>query len=927
MKNNIEKTFDVFISYSRADRMIAEGVCGYLESKKIRCFIDYRDIPKGMNWSNVIPNAIRKSCLMLAIFSKEFNSSEQTDSEITIAANRNVPILVFRITDDDFDGTKEYYLTKSNWIEAFPQPEKFFGELFKNICILLGIDNTKQVAESKLVQTQELPLDNGGELVQTGLDILKNSDGDREMAVYYFRKAAKEGDSQGEYLLGKSYYEGLGIPNDYQSAKKWFELSMEHGNAYAMEKLAKMYHYGIGIEKDMMKAMQLYTKAADAGNGIAMKELGKAFHTGDLGVQNEERSVKYFGLAFDELYEKAMGKNDGMAQYELGRSYFEGVGVRKNYSQAVKFFLRAMKNHNADAYNAMGLCYQTGLGVKENAQKSFELQLKGAELGSPCAMYNTAQNYYLGNGTEPDVEKYKKWVHMAADAGYVAAQESIGHDYWVGENCEQNIDLARKWFEKAVVGGSLRALAYLGTLYVSGDIIVEDGKEKAFLFYKRAAVGGYISSFVALANCYFDGIGTKINYEEAARWYLKATEIYENMTKNNEQFFYEPIGCGISELTLFANTKLLIFATAFKNLAWLYRNGKGVEQNLELADYWKNRSRAIKKQSGNLQDEEEAIEENFPVVQNDEILAKNKVEQEKKVEAPKELHIVRGADNTYGYANSYDEVVIGCQWTKVSEFKDGMAFVWNGTKMGMIDENGIYYFEPKISCKEAERIGPRLIKTRDSLYSLYTLDGNSVSSDMYEELGSEFIDGYLPAVKFRIFGKNQVGKIDIRGRFFENLIDEKGKSSVVRKDVRQEGEEKAFKELHVVRGADNVYGYANSHNEVVISCQWTKVSEFKDGIAFVWNGTKMGVIDENGTYYFEPKIDCTEAEYIGYRLIKTKDSSFYKLYTLDGNVATYDLFEELGSEFVDGYLPAVRYRMFGKNRVGKVDTTGKFFED
>ena len=131
----------------------------------------------------------------------------------------------------------------------------------------------------------------------------------------------------------------------------------------------------------------------------------------------------------------------------------------------------------------------------------------------------------------------------------------------------------------------------------------------------------------------------------------------------------------------------------------------------------------------------------------------------------------------------------------------------------------------------------------------------------------------------------------------------------------------------MVRGADNVYGYANSHNEVVISCQWTKVSEFKDGIAFVWNGTKMGVIDENGTYYFEPKIDCTEAEYIGYRLIKTKDSSFYKLYTLDGNVATYDLFEELGSEFVDGYLPAVRYRMFGKNRVGKVDTTGKFFED
>ena len=98
-------------------------------------------MPKGPNWTRLLPSAIRNSRLMLAIFSKDFNNSTETDNEIAIAANHEIPILVFRITDDDFDGTKEYYLTKSNWIEAFPEPEKYFGELHKKICKFWGIKN------------------------------------------------------------------------------------------------------------------------------------------------------------------------------------------------------------------------------------------------------------------------------------------------------------------------------------------------------------------------------------------------------------------------------------------------------------------------------------------------------------------------------------------------------------------------------------------------------------------------------------------------------------------------------------------------------------------------------------------------------------------------------------------------------------------
>ena len=43
----MELKYDVFISYSHCDRKVAEALCGYLESRGLRCFIDYRDIPRG----------------------------------------------------------------------------------------------------------------------------------------------------------------------------------------------------------------------------------------------------------------------------------------------------------------------------------------------------------------------------------------------------------------------------------------------------------------------------------------------------------------------------------------------------------------------------------------------------------------------------------------------------------------------------------------------------------------------------------------------------------------------------------------------------------------------------------------------------------------------------------------------------------------
>lgn len=131
--------YDVFISYSSHDQKIVEGLSAYLEQHKIRCFVAYRDIPRGVVWARAIVEALDESRMMVVVFSKNFNNSDQVDREIELASEDKKPILTFRISDDAFKGAKKYYLKNLNWIDAFPNPEKVFGCVAENVASLLGV--------------------------------------------------------------------------------------------------------------------------------------------------------------------------------------------------------------------------------------------------------------------------------------------------------------------------------------------------------------------------------------------------------------------------------------------------------------------------------------------------------------------------------------------------------------------------------------------------------------------------------------------------------------------------------------------------------------------------------------------------------------------------------------------------------------------
>ena len=140
----MEHKYDVFISYSTKDQKIIEAMCHYLEERNLRCFVAYRDVPKGGYWGKYISPAIKKSKVFVYVHTSTANESDDTTREIVLALKCKLIVVPFRVEDIEYSDGKEYSLTNLNWLDAFPgEPETYFGDLYDIIKVNFPERDTK----------------------------------------------------------------------------------------------------------------------------------------------------------------------------------------------------------------------------------------------------------------------------------------------------------------------------------------------------------------------------------------------------------------------------------------------------------------------------------------------------------------------------------------------------------------------------------------------------------------------------------------------------------------------------------------------------------------------------------------------------------------------------------------------------------------
>ena len=113
---------DVFISYSSKDKTTADAVCAVLERDGIRCWIAPRDVTPGHDWAECIIQAIHGSKAFVLLFSGFSNASGQIKREVERAADREIPIIPFRLDDIAPNESLEFFISSPHWMDAFTPP-------------------------------------------------------------------------------------------------------------------------------------------------------------------------------------------------------------------------------------------------------------------------------------------------------------------------------------------------------------------------------------------------------------------------------------------------------------------------------------------------------------------------------------------------------------------------------------------------------------------------------------------------------------------------------------------------------------------------------------------------------------------------------------------------------------------------------------
>ncbi len=113
---------DVFISYSHQDHTIATSVLAILESRGIKCWIDYRDANVGEEYSGSIVRAIRGAKFFVLLLSEKSGSSGHVLGEVNSAVKYGATVIPFKIDDAELSDNFEYYMGKTHWLEALTPP-------------------------------------------------------------------------------------------------------------------------------------------------------------------------------------------------------------------------------------------------------------------------------------------------------------------------------------------------------------------------------------------------------------------------------------------------------------------------------------------------------------------------------------------------------------------------------------------------------------------------------------------------------------------------------------------------------------------------------------------------------------------------------------------------------------------------------------
>ncbi|MCR5210600.1 MAG: toll/interleukin-1 receptor domain-containing protein [Lachnospiraceae bacterium] len=467
--NEKDKDPDIFISYSSANKNIADKIVSFLEGRGLRCWYAPRDILPGTRWVSAINTAVNSAKIFLLVFTDRSNDSRQVANEVALAFNAGKIIIPFKCNDIPMNPELEYYLTRVHWFDAVGFPER-------DVLDDLGIYINKLITDGDPASHPVAHVHNNSIFSfgrSTALITVIT------IAVIFILLGSFIAGSLAKKYSGQKLSQAIALYYGYDDADKDHEAALELFEKPA-EKGDPAANYYLGcLEWDKgndEKANDCFSKSMTAGNPLAKVALGV--------MSDDPEDAKTLG-------EEAVLDGCPEGNYLIGAYYADENRKEFDPKLAKEYFEKAAQSEDDDWQTAAlsGLSLLSSMGDDPSPSKIKDCADKASKLYHGCE-------------------------HLYADSAC-----RFGTAFRNIDDPESSL----YWYKIAGEAGNAYAMNELGLIYLNGDGDTDD-PEKAFEWFKLSAEAGDPYGMYNLAYLYESGIGTDENTIEAINWYKKAAE-------------------------------------------------------------------------------------------------------------------------------------------------------------------------------------------------------------------------------------------------------------------------------------------------------------------------------------------------------------------------------------------------------------------
>ena len=173
----------------------------------------------------------------------------------------------------------------------------------------------------------------------------------------------------------------------------------------------------------------------------------------------------------------------------------DGTGVAKEPSLALRWFLRAAEQGDAEAMNMVGRCHENGWGACVDLCAAAHWYRQSAARGHDWGEYNLANLLFDGRGIAADRSAALVWYLRAASQGHARAMNLLARCCEEGWGCSKDPRQALHWYRRSAEGGYFRGQFNYASLpggtrfHIGGGGLVPKGGRCR---ESRAAICGFV---------------------------------------------------------------------------------------------------------------------------------------------------------------------------------------------------------------------------------------------------------------------------------------------------------------------------------------------------------------------------------------------------------------------------------------------------